>query len=171
MAQHLRENLQGTQVLFPAPTTVLNSNSKKSNTFFWPPQTPGIYMVHRHIHAGKTLVHKKLNLIFFLFLNFKRRFHSHLPGYPSTFYYWPKAGDTVGAGACPRLWTKDQKAVLSIRLGWHGSTQSPVAGHGAGCGDDSQHVQQHLPPEVCASPPQGSRADQSWVCVPGLMCP
>lgn len=49
---------QKTQVQFLAPTTVCNSSSRESNTFFWPLQVPGTHMVHRQTCRQNTYTHK-----------------------------------------------------------------------------------------------------------------
>jgi hypothetical protein len=40
---------------------VCNSRSRGSNILFWPPKVPGMHVVHRNIHVGKTIKKKKKN--------------------------------------------------------------------------------------------------------------
>ena len=54
--------LHRAQIYFPAPiqwlTTALNSSSRKRNTLLWPPQAPGMHVVHRNACRQNTHTHK-----------------------------------------------------------------------------------------------------------------
>lgn len=72
--------LQITQVCFPESiwwfTTMYDSSSRGSNTWFWDLQAPGMFKVH--LHAGKTYTLKSISLkVFYKSINPMYLYYSH----------------------------------------------------------------------------------------------